>query len=450
MISIDTPNGQGETFSGPARFGGWALDNNAVISNIAVSIDGVFVENALYGGNRPDVCTVLPNRPGCPYVGWNAIFDTTTIANGIHTLEITATAAKGQRATQKTSFTVANTTSNALLKMFIDQPSSQSRTVIGSIELAGWAIDDNGPISSVTISIDGVKKGNATYGVSRPDVCAAYPSRAGCPNVGWTLPLDTTLLANGTHTVAATAISANGDQMTIGSSFTVANWTSGNPMKIDIDTPGSNSSPFSGSAVFGGWAISDLASIVSVTVSVDGVPAGSGNYGVSRPDVCAAHPAAGCPNVGWDMALDTTSLANGPHTLGVTATSSSGQSSTVSSTFNVSNSGPILVDIDQPNPNSGIFTGTAALGGWTLDKTNGATITAVKILVDGVLNGMAYYGGNRPDVCAIYSSVSCPNVGWSYLLDTTALGNGKHSLDVTAISSTGRQATSSSSFTVTQ
>jgi hypothetical protein len=221
-------------------------------------------------------------------------------------------------------------------------------------------------------------------------------------------------------------------------------------MKIDIDTPGSNSSPFSGSAVFGGWAISDLASIVSVTVSVDGVPAGSGNYGVSRPDVCAAHPAAGCPNVGWDMALDTTSLANGPHTLGVTATSSSGQSSTVSSTFNVSNSGPILVDIDQPNPNSGIFTGTAALGGWTLDKTNGATITAVKILVDGVLNGMAYYGGNRPDVCAIYSSVSCPNVGWSYLLDTTALGNGKHSLDVTAISSTGRQATSSSSFTVTQ
>lgn len=451
MISIDTPNGQGDTFSGPARFGGWALDNNALISNVAVSIDGVFVENAFYGGNRPDVCRILPNRPGCPYVGWNAIFDTTTIANGIHTLEITATAANGQRATQKSSFTVANTTGNAPLKMFIDQPSSQSRTVIGSIQLAGWAIDDNGPISSVAISIDGINKGNATYGGNRPDVCVAYPSRAGCPNVGWTLPLDTTLLANGPHTVAATAVSANGDQMTIGSTFTVANWTSGNPIKINVDTPNSSSGTLSGSVVFGGWAISSISAIQSIKIAVDGVPAGSGNYGVNRADVCAAVPGtAGCPNVGWNLAVDTTQFANGPHTLAVTATSSGGQSSTVTSTFNVSNSGPILIDIDQPNPNSGVFTGTAALGGWTLDSTSGATITAVKILVDGVFNGMANYGGSRPDVCAIYLSASCPDVGWSYLLDTTVLKNGTHSLDVTATSSTGRQATSSSSFTVTQ
>ena len=63
---------------------------------------------------------------------------------------------------------------------------------------------------------------------------------------------------------------------------------------------------------------------------------------------------------------------------------------------------------------------------------------------------MANYSGSRPDVCAIYLSASCPDVGWSYLLDTTVLKNGTHSLDVTATSSTGRQATSSSSFTVTQ
>lgn len=451
LIDIDTPSGQGSTFSGPAHFGGWALDNNAAISNVAVSVDGVFVENASYGATRNDVCTILPGRPGCPYVGWNAFFNTTKVANGSHMLEITVTAANGQRATQKAPFTVANSSSASPLKLSIDQPSSQNGTVTGSAAIVGWAVDDNGPISSIAISVDGVQKGNASYGGSRPDVCAAFPG-TGCPNVGWAFWLDTTLLPNGTHTLAATATPANGDQITISASFTVANWTSGNPMKINIDVPNSNSTPFSGSVVFGGWAVSSISAIQNVKVAIDGVPAGSGNYGVQRADVCAAFPdTAGCPNVGWNLGVDTTQLANGQHTLAVTAMSSGGQASTVTANFNVSNSGTIVIDIDQPNSNGGIFSGSAPFGGWTVDTTNGATITAVKILVDGVFNGLANYGVSRPDVCAVYTNAGgCPNVGWNYLLDTTVLGNGTHTLDITAVSSTGKQATSSSSFTVAQ
>jgi hypothetical protein len=223
-------------------------------------------------------------------------------------------------------------------------------------------------------------------------------------------------------------------------------------MRIDIDTPNLRSAPFSGPVVFGGWAISDIAAIGSLNVAIDGVPVGSGNYGGVRTDVCAVFSGrAGCPNVGWDIALDTTMLTNGTHTLAVTATSSGGQSSTATSTFNVSNSGTIVIDIDQPNPNSGLFSGTVTLGGWTIDKSGGAAIQAVKILVDGVFNGTASYGGSRPDVCAKFSSAAgCPNVGWNYLLDTTVLGNGLHLLEVSVTSTTGQQATASSSFTVTQ
>jgi hypothetical protein len=452
MIDIDTPSSQGGSFSGAASFGGWAFDNNAEISGVTMSVDGVLVGNVAYGGTRTDVCTDFPNRPGCPNVGWNAVFDTATVANGSHTLEITATAANGQRATKQASFTVTNSTGEAALKMSIDQPNRQSATVAGSTAFVGWAIDDNGSISKVAISLDGINKGNAAYGGSRPDVCAAFPARAGCPNVGWAFWLDTTLLPDGAHTVTATATSSNGDQQTISAPFTVSNWAAGNPMKINIDAPNSHSNPFSGSVVFGGWAISSISAIQSVKIAIDGVPAGDGNYGTTRADVCAAFSGtAGCPNVGWNLAVDTTQLANGTHTLAVTATSTGGQSSTASSTFSVSNSGPIVVDIDQPNPNSGTLTGTATFGGWALDTANGATITVIKILVDGVLNGVANYGGSRSDVCAIFTSAAgCPNVGWSYLLDTTVLGNGSHSLDVTAIASNGQQATSSSSFTVTQ
>lgn len=452
MISIDTPSSQSGPFSGVARFGGWALDNNAEISAVTISVDGVLVGNVAYGGTRTDVCTDFPNRPGCPNIGWNAFFNTATVADGSHTLQITATAANGQRATQQVSFTVANSTGEAALKLSIDQPNAQNATVVGSTPFVGWAIDDNGPINSIAISIDGSKKGNATYGGGRPDVCAAFPERAGCPNVGWAFWLDTTLIPDGAHTIAATATSSNGDQLTVSAPFTVSNWTTGNPMKVNIDTPNSHSSPFSGSVVFGGWAISSIAAIQSVKVAVDGVPAGSGNYGAQRADVCAAFPGtAGCPNVGWNVALDTTLLTNGTHTLAVTATSAAGQSSTATATFSVSNSGPIVVDIDQPNPNSSTFTGIAAFGGWALDTANGPTITMVKILVDGVFNGLASYGGSRSDVCAVFTSAAgCPEVGWSYLLNTTLLGNGSHTLDVTAVASSGQQATSSSSFTVTQ
>jgi hypothetical protein len=264
--------------------------------------------------------------------------------------------------------------------------------------------------------------------------------------------LDTTLLSNGPHTLAVTGTSTTGDQMTLSAPFSVANWIATNPMKINIDSPNPKSSAIGGSVVFGGWAVSGIAAIKSVAVAIDGIPADGANYGVNRADVCAILPGrAGCPNVGWDLAFDTTALANGVHTFSVTAFSSGGQYSTASTTFTVSNSSPVAISIDRPSATSGAFSGTAPFGGWALNNTDGAAIATVKILVDGVFNGLADYGGYRPDVCAVLpGKAGCPDVGWNYLLDTTVLANGVHKLDVTAISTDGQQATVTSAFTVMQ
>ena len=450
LISIDTPHGL-TPVSGLPGLGGWAFDSNAAVSKVTVSIDGVIVGNAMYGGARPDVCAAFPNKPGCPNVGWNFRLSTTGFSNGNHTISVTATAVNGDVATAGAPFVVANPTGGTPLRMNIDQPSAQNAIVTGVMAFTGWAVDDNAFISTVSISVDGLYKGVAGYGGNRPDVCAALPGRPDCPHVGWAFWLDTTLLTNGPHTLAVTGTSMTNDQLTLSAPFTVSNWSTDNPIKIAIDSPNPQA-PIGGSVVFGGWAVSDIAGIKSVSVAIDSVPVGSGNYGVNRADVCAVLPGkANCPKVGWDLAFDTTSLANGAHTLSVTALSSGGQYSTATAAFTVSNSSPVTIGIDRPVSSSGAFSGTAPFGGWALNQTSGIAIAAVKILIDGVFNGMALYGGNRPDVCNVFPGKSgCPDVGWNYLLDTTVLANGAHQLEVTAVSTNGQQATASSSFTVMQ
>ena len=67
--------------------------------------------------------------------------------------------------------------------------------------VSGWAVDNASAvgtaISSVQVKVDGSVVGTATYGISRPDVCAVYPGRPGCPNVGYSYSLNTSTLSPG-------------------------------------------------------------------------------------------------------------------------------------------------------------------------------------------------------------------------------------------------------------
>jgi large repetitive protein len=77
------------------------------------------------------------------------------------------------------------------------------------VTVSGWAVDNTAAvgtaISSVQVKVDGSVVGTATYGLSRPDVCAVYPGRPGCPNVGYSFSLDTSTWTAGTHTITVTA-----------------------------------------------------------------------------------------------------------------------------------------------------------------------------------------------------------------------------------------------------
>ena len=86
----------------------------------------------------------------------------------------------------------------------------QSGAVVsGAVTIGGWALDNASGVGtlirSVQVLVDGVPAGNATYGLPRPDVCAGFPERPGCPNVGFNYQLNTAPLKKGPHQIAISA-----------------------------------------------------------------------------------------------------------------------------------------------------------------------------------------------------------------------------------------------------
>jgi hypothetical protein len=183
--------------------------------------------------NRGDVCGVFQQSPDCRNVGWSTTVDTTALSNGAHTVTVTAHAVNGDQATgPPTSFTVSNTVTAGSTKIYIDEPHSQNETFFGYAIFSGWALDDSTAIKQVQLLVDGTPVRSGVLGVRRGDVCAVYPNRPGCPAVGWTFSFYTYTLADGIHTLTATALSAGGTQATSSAAFTVANPENGESTRI--------------------------------------------------------------------------------------------------------------------------------------------------------------------------------------------------------------------------
>ena len=98
--TIDTP-GQGETVSGTITSFGWALTPQPNIipvngSTIDVYVDGVFRGHPVYNNYRSDIATMFPGlRNSGGAVGFFSI-DTTTLSNGLHTIQWVVTDSAGQ------------------------------------------------------------------------------------------------------------------------------------------------------------------------------------------------------------------------------------------------------------------------------------------------------------------------------------------------------------------
>src|SRR5437588_9864763 len=154
--------------------------------------------------DRMSVPSILADRavPRWVFLSLN----TSSLSSGSHTITVTATDSDGAPDSGSASVTV--TVQATPPTVWIDGP-SQGSTVSGAVTIFGWAMDNASAvgtaISIVQVKVDGTVVGTATYGSSRPDVCAVYPGRPGCPNVGYSFSLDTSTLSAGSHTITVTA-----------------------------------------------------------------------------------------------------------------------------------------------------------------------------------------------------------------------------------------------------
>ncbi len=97
--------------------------------------------------------------------------------------------------------------------------------------------------------------------------------------------------------------------------------------------------------------------------------------------------------------------------------------------------------IDAPLNNSAVR-GQNVVRGWVLDE-NG--VSKVEVMVDGTVDGQAFYGDSRPDVQSAYPEYNNGNAGYHYTLDTTKFSDGQHTVTVRETGANGHVTTISNS-----
>ncbi|MBW5445889.1 S8 family serine peptidase [Cohnella sp. CFH 77786] len=413
--NVENP-ASGATLSGNYNVKGWFLDG-AGVSKIEVLVDGVLAGQAIYGDARADVKTAFPDYNN-GNAGFHYSLDTSKYSNGNHTITIKETA-NNSNVTTLPAVTV--TISNALPpKGNVENPASGA-TLSGNYNVKGWFLDGAG-VSKIEVLVDGVLAGQAIYGDARADVKTAFPDYNN-GNAGFHYTLDTSKYSNGNHTITVKETANNSNVTTLPAiTVTISNAL---PPKGNVENPASGAT-LSGSYNVKGWFL-DGAGVSKVEVLVDGVLAGQAIYGDARADVKSAFPDYNNGNAGFHYTLDTTKYSNGSHTITVKETASNSNVTTLPAiTVTISNGSPPKGNVE--NPSSGaMLSGNYNVKGWFLD---GAGVSKIEVLVDGVLAGQAIYGDARADVKTVFPDYNNGNAGFHYTLDTTKYSNGNHTITV--------------------
>ena len=242
---------------------GWALDvgsrlDAGGVSYVELLLDGQIIANTrsnciqlgqaltnCYGINRTDVARNYPGFVNADDAGFSFTFEllrlsadpsgaiaiyipTGTGTNGANTKLVGYTNPGNHTLAIRAGDTEETATQFGALSVDIlcdqidgDQPAfgyidtpSNFEFIEGVFEVFGWGYDLQG-VQSVGVDVDGQFAGNATYGLSRPDVPVNDP-RVPFANVGFSYILDTNRLSNTAHDVVVYVIDNQGNRSEIG------------------------------------------------------------------------------------------------------------------------------------------------------------------------------------------------------------------------------------------
>ncbi|UWZ86119.1 beta strand repeat-containing protein [Occallatibacter riparius] len=443
---------------------GWAVDpqSGAPVSRVQILIDGKDAGNATLGLARPDVAANTSNISFFSS-GWSFTYSAAGLSLGTHTISAVAYNSLGVSVRLGVvTFTVASTSTGppfgAISVVKDAKTGSAAVSQSDNLLVGGWAVDpqDGVPVIRVQILIDGSDAGNATLGLARPDVAAAFNNPAYL-NSGWSFTHSAAGLSLGTHTISAVAYDRLGLSATLVGSvtFTVTALRVTPPFGAislvrDARTHAATVAQ-SDSVMAAGWAADpqDGAPVSRVQILIDGSDAGNATLGLARPDVAAAYNNPAYLNSGWTFTYPAAGLSLGMHSISAVAYDSLGLSTTLGTvTFTVATTsigapfGAISFVQDAQTHASAISQSDNLLAyGWAVDPQDGAPVSRVQILIDGSDAGNATLGLARPDVATAYNNPAYLNSGWTFTYPAAGLSLGTHTVSAVGYDSLGLSAT---------
>jgi hypothetical protein len=321
------------------------------------------------------------------YSGTNGTFswNTTAVANGIHTLTATVKDSSGQSGVASRSVSVSNVVIAPAPTVSFATPAAGA-TVSGTSTVTLAASGGSGTGYIFKLSVDGVVVYTGTN-----------------KTIGW----NTATATNGTHTLAAMVTDSNGKNGTSARSVTVSNATFVKAPSLTFVAPAAGAT-VSGTATVTLAASGGSGTGYSYKLAVDGVVVYAGTN----------------RTIPWN----TLTVKNGAHTLAAMVTDSNGKNGTTGRSVTVSNAtfakAPSLT-FAAPAAGATV-SGTATV---TLAASGGSgTGYSYKLAVDGVV---IYAGTNR-------------TIPWN----TLTVKNGAHTLAAMVTDSNGNNGTTGRSVTV--
>ena len=228
---------------------------------------------------------------------------------------------------------------------------TEGAIVAGEVPVTGWALDDRG-IAAIEVyrnAVPGEASSNGLVfigaatrvGGARPDIAGVYPTLVDNDRAGWGLMVLSNMLPNGgtgVFTLSAYAKDLDGLSTLLGTRrIDARNATSRTPFGT-IDTPGQGAT-ISGIYVNFGWALTPQPNGIpldgsTIDIYIDSLPVGHPVYNVFRPDIANLFPGLANSNgaIGY-FVIDTTTLANGVHTIAWVARDSAGNATGMGSRF---------------------------------------------------------------------------------------------------------------------
>jgi hypothetical protein len=351
FVTIESPTGG--NVGQPVTVSGWAVDGTAasgtgvdtvhVYANPAAG-SPVFLGVATYGVSRPDIGASLGSRFTASGYTLTA---TAVLPPGAYTIVAYS------HSTVTGTFNATATVGVTLMPLaapfgVVDTP-ADNVTVSGEVAVTGWALDDAGvatvdiyrsPVPSEGTAQIFVGRGVFIRG-NRPDVQQLYPTYPNSDNAGWGFMILTNMLpnqGNGVFDFYVYASDRAGLVKLLGQRrLTVANSASTKPFGT-IDTP-LQGETVSGTFVNFGWALTPTPATIplngsTIDVYIDNVFRGHAVYNNFRPDIATLFPGYNNSQgaVGYFI-IDTTTLANGLHTIQWIVNDNAGRGAGIGSRF---------------------------------------------------------------------------------------------------------------------